>query len=991
MRGKLCLLAGVCAAALSQPAFAQDAKPAAGAETTGIQEIIVTAQRQSQRLQDVPIAISAFNANALEKQQIKTTSDLQLSLPNVTFTKTNFTTSSFTIRGIGSLCVGESCEPSTAIHLNDAPLSPSTRLFEGEFYDLGQIEVLRGPQGTLFGRNATGGVVNFRTAPPVLGKLQASADVEYGNYNAMKIKGMINVPIGKDLAVRASGYYLKRDGYTTNLYDGSKIDNRDNYGIRGSLRWQPSSRTTFDLVGQYFHEKDSRMRVQKQECQTDPTGVLGCLPGQLGSGVTNGNALLTSILNSRQLYAIQGLPTALAFGNLYGPNPADPYGSANNVYKTAINPTDPRQVYTGFNPRYYAIDTIIQGSLRQEIGDQYDLHVTANYEYTNVDSMQDYNNQVENRAFIQPALNALYGIANNLAGIPNPTGAYLAGVLSPAAKALIPDGPGGKLCQSMPTSTGTGLFGGSGICSTVPLQFDRSDEVSSTWSAEAIFTSKYSGPFNFLIGGIYSHYKVHYNDYFVNGFGFDYFSGVVGSLASGAPAFLASPYYDNNTNYYRLQSYGIFGEAYYKFSDKVKATIGLRYNDDKKLVNAHTLTLNVPVAIGTPDASGTLAAAVPYLQQNNHGRALTGRAVLDWEITPNNLLYASYSRGYKAGGFNPPVSAALAGFPVPTTFRPELVNAFEIGSKNSFGNGQLQLNLTGFYYNYKDLQLSSIIARTSVDQNISAHVYGVEAEAVLRPTRQFTVNISASYLHTEVSGDQFFSNPRDFGGGRADAVIIKDLLTSANCAVVPNTPGNAALANGFVNAVNQGINAATIAKNAETGGVAPGDLLQGTTAFPAGGGIASTGAYSICAALAANAGPPTNPNGVSVLTSGVPVNLRGHQLPGAPNYKVTIGAQYDIAIDRMMLTPRIDLHYTGESTGSVFNGPVNAVPSYIQLNAQVQLDGPDHKWYLRAFVENLTNNNAITGEYVTDQSSGLFTNIFTLDPRRYGVAAGFKF
>jgi len=266
MRGRICLMAGVCAAAISQPVSAQTAAPPATAATTsGIQEIIVTAQRQSQRLQDVPIAVSAFSAQTLERQQIKTTSDLQLSLPNVTFTKTNFTTSSFTIRGIGNLCVGESCDPSTAIALNDSPLSESTRLFEGEFYDLAQIEVLRGPQGTLFGRNATGGVVDIHTAPPVLGKYQASADVEYGNYNSIKVKGMINVPIGQNLAVRAAGYYLKRDGYTTNLYDGSKIDGRNEYGLRGSLRWVPTSRTTFDLVGQFFHEKDSRMRVQKQE------------------------------------------------------------------------------------------------------------------------------------------------------------------------------------------------------------------------------------------------------------------------------------------------------------------------------------------------------------------------------------------------------------------------------------------------------------------------------------------------------------------------------------------------------------------------------------------------------------------------------------------------------------------------------------------------------------------------------------------------------
>ena len=101
MRGKLTLLAGVCASAFAVPAYAQDAE-----DDTASTEIIVTAQRNNQRLQDVPIAVSAFNTEALEKQQIKNTSDLQLSLPNVTFTKTNFTGSSFTIRGIGDLCVG---------------------------------------------------------------------------------------------------------------------------------------------------------------------------------------------------------------------------------------------------------------------------------------------------------------------------------------------------------------------------------------------------------------------------------------------------------------------------------------------------------------------------------------------------------------------------------------------------------------------------------------------------------------------------------------------------------------------------------------------------------------------------------------------------------------------------------------------------------------------------------------------------------------------
>ena len=93
----------------------------------------------------------------------------------------------------------------------------------------------------------------------------------------------------------------------------------------------------------------------------------------------------------------------------------------------------------------------------------------------------------------------------------------------------------------------------------------------------------------------------------------------------------------------------------------------------------------------------------------------------------------------------------------------------------------------------------------------------------------------------------------------------------------------------------------------------------------------------------------------------------------------------------MTLTPRVDFVYTGKSYGNIFNGAVNEIPSYTQVNAQLQLDGGERKWFARVWVQNLFDNDSITGLYVTDQSSGLFTNIFTLEPRRFGVTAGIKF
>lgn len=996
MRGKLTLLLGVCASAIAIPAYAQ------GTDANDDENvIIVTAQRSNERLQDVPIAVSAFNSEALEKQQIKNTSDLQLTLPNVTFTKSNFTGSSFTIRGIGDLCVGVACDSATAIHMNDAPLF-GTRLFEGEFYDLAQIEVLRGPQGTLFGRNATSGVINFRSARPDLSGMAANFEGEYGNFNGMKFKGMVNVPVGDTLGVRLAGYYLNRDGYTTNLFDNSKIDNRDMWGARASLRFEPNSGTTIDLMAQYFHEKDNRMRIQKQMCQRDPTGVMGCLAGDRKYEVTNANSTLGTIFGSQEFFRIRGLPAGLgggpdiSLGSLYGPD----------AYAGVVNPADPRVVNTDFTPTYFSEEWIVQGSLQQDLGSGLSLKVSGNWQSVKVDSQQDYNNSVQNRSQMATGLNTL------AAGAAGAFGPALTPYLAPIARALIPNGASNLLCTSLSEPTLTGVFGGKRTCAMTPLDFDRSVQEQTSWTGEAILSSDWDGPFNFLVGGIYGKLALTENSYYVNAFGLDYAAGILGAFGAygaGIPAgttsyALASSFYRNHSDDLQVKTYGLFGEAYYKFNDQIKLTLGLRYNNDEKDVRARTslFTDSVGGSVLLPTGSTSITQALGYSNldydagkagaqefaiRNAKFDAWTGRAVLDYQITPDNLLYVSYSRGYKSGGINPPLSPI---FSVPESFGPETVNAFEIGSKNQFGS--LTLNLTGFYYKYKQLQLSRIVARTSVNDNVDANIYGLEAEAIFRPTRELAVNIGASYLHTEVSTDKFTSNPRDFGAGRADAVIIKDITNAANCAVGSNS-GNAAGVNTFVNGVNSLINAGVVP------GVRGGAGLRGTSPFPADGGLKSTGAYSICAVLTAAASgafaaaglDPATLGGVTVYSAGIPVNIKGNKLPGAPDYKFSAGAQYTIPMGDMGLTPRADFVYTGKSFGNIFNGHVNEISSYTQVNAQLQLDGPDKKWFARVWVQNLFDKDAITGLYVTDQSSGNYTNIFTLEPRRFGLTAGVKF
>ena len=517
----------------------------------------------------------------------------------------------------------------------------------------------------------------------------------------------------------------------------------------------------------------------------------------------------------------------------------------------------------------------------------------------------------------------------------------------------------------------------------MPLAFDRSNQEQNAWSAEAILSSDFDGPFNFLVGGIYAETEIIDNSYYVNSFGLDYAAGVLGTfsaLANGLPpSYLATSMYRNNSLNYQLESYGIFGEVYFDITDSLQFTGGLRYNNDSKTVTARTTfadflnpfsndgaPFDSPFA-GSFDGDAGIDGNQLVQTRDVSFDEITGRAVLDYRITPDNTVYASYSRGYKSGGINPPLAPVFA---VPESFGSETVDAFEIGSKNTFLNGGAQINLTGFYYKYKDLQLSRIIARTSVNDTIDANIWGLELETILAPSRNWLINMNVSYLNAKVAGDQFFSNPRDPGGGDPNAVIIKDISNGSLCAVT------GAGANTFVALVNSGLG------------------LQAPTAFPQDGNIASTGAFGICDVLAAQtANPAFAPLGpIEVLSPGVEVNLRGNTLPQAPNMKASAGVQYtaDFA-NGMTLVPRFDVAFTGEQYGNVFNGRVNRIEPFVQANAQIQLNNANEAWYVRGFVQNIFDANSITGLYLTDATSGNFTNIFTLEPRRYGVAVGVTF
>jgi iron complex outermembrane recepter protein len=1005
-RTALFITTSMAALALQTVAASAQTQPGQGQGGEELETIIITAQRQAESLQTVPIAVSAFSAEQLEKSGLTGVDNLQFALPNITFTKTNFTGASFQIRGIGNLAVGATVEESTSVHVNDIPIG-GARIFETEFFDVERVEVLRGPQGTQFGRNATGGVFNLITKRPT-NEFTSEIELEYGNFNALKLKGALNAPISDNLAVRIAALYVNRDGYTKNLFTGNRIDGRDSISVRGSVRWNIGDSTTLDLMGSHFRENSNRSRIQKQLCQRDVTGIYGCLPNELRFETTNANSTFPVLLTSPQFLQIalapagaSALAPALAASNIAGPD----------AFFGVVNPADYRTVRIDTEPTYRSGETIAQLSLKHDF-EQFSVRLNAGYTENDVDSTTDYYLAVANPFTVPLA-------------IQNPA---LAGPLAPVmtnirARLFQGNNVGVSSFVGGPNNL-TGFIGGNvANYSATGTEYDRSFSRNKQHSIEGIVSSQLDGRFNFLVGAIYGKFKAGPVDYYVGSSSLDYAAALLGGLQGGQA--LASPFFNSENNDFTLKTVAGFGEVYFNVTDELKLTAGLRYTNDKKSVRDRQTLLSIPIPYGTTALAPLLAAGSggydadlsrPGLNAYREARAefnkLTGRFVIDWKpvlsFTDETLVYASYSRGSKPGGFNPPFDPAL--FPSATpSFGPETINAFEIGTKNRFAGGRAQLNLSAFYYDYKQLQLSRIIQRTSFNDNADAEIWGVEAELQVRPATGLLLSGSISYLDTKLKNKAVL-DPSNPTAGRSDVLLIKDLQTGANCVAVPaaggvaigtqlSTVGSTLTAIGTNPALTPLVGAATQAQLAQAGG-ATSAAAAGSVAIP---GMNHRGAFGLCAALrgaqAAVANPALAPLLASLpagvrfsVTDGIETDITGSELPNSPKWKLSGAMDYTYGFENdWTLNGRVDISYQSNFYGRIFNLASDRLPGFTLVNARLTAASPDGRFSGSVWVQNLTDKTAVTGLYVTDQSTGLFRNVFTTEPRRFGVTLGAKF
>lgn len=250
---KALLLATTVIAGLAVPGtvFAQDTAADQAAETQpneGLAEIVVTAQRRVESLQKAAVAVSAVTGDDLIKSGITETANLGRLVPSLVVQPTGGTTSFF-LRGVGTNSQNSFAENAIAFNFNGVyvgrPTAPA-----GVFYDLERVEVVKGPQGTLYGRNATGGAINVIPKKPKLGAFGAEGMAEYGNYDSKKAALALNVPIGDIMALRVAGQIVDRDGYISDGYDDDKGE-----AVRASLLIQPSDMWSMTLVADYYNQR----------------------------------------------------------------------------------------------------------------------------------------------------------------------------------------------------------------------------------------------------------------------------------------------------------------------------------------------------------------------------------------------------------------------------------------------------------------------------------------------------------------------------------------------------------------------------------------------------------------------------------------------------------------------------------------------------------------------------------------------------------------
>lgn len=634
-----------------------------------LEEVVVTAQRRAENLQRAAIAVSVVSGDELRAAGITRPTELTAIVPSLQVTSAAGPYSLFYLRGVGNFNANAFSDSAVAFNFDGVYLGrPSSTV--GFFYDLERLEVVKGPQGTLYGRNATGGAINVISRKPELGSWSGDASVEIGDYGALRLDAALNLPLGQKAAIRIAGLSVKRDGY---MNDGT--DDQDDRGGRISLLAQPSDSLKISAVVDYFEQGGKGPGSTPLLAPAGvPAPTILNIDDRIGYFSPQGQAFYTSQF-------------AASLGRTFYPFPA------------------------GYGPfqdnRWWGLSSTIEW---------------------------------------QTSLGML--------------------TLAPAYRE-------GQLDY---------------LGYTPGFQVRQAEE-SNQKSMEVRFATSEDRPLRAIVGGFY--YKESTTDPFAA-----YVSNWNGQ-------------YDNNLNL-GTESQALFGRLTYAATADVRLNVGFRQTSEDKSFSGQRLSYTricqaapggcaaappLPFGAVPPPqrVTGLVSFVPPVLQvlgtinqseQRKFDKS-TWRAGIDWDITPQNFVYASFETGFKAGGFF--ISPASG------VFQPETIQAFTLGSKNRFLDDRLQVNLELFNWRYKDQQISHLIniagVPTFATENVGRATFrGFELETKLAATNHATLTADLQYLDAKYNA--FVFRQANTGGATS--------LTAFNGTGCPTTSFDPATNNSFV-------------------------------------------------------------------------------------------------------------------------------------------------------------------------------------------------
>jgi iron complex outermembrane recepter protein len=847
------------------PALAQQA-PAADDEA-GIADIIVTAQRREENLQDVPISVSAYGADAIKEKGLTDISRLEGLVPGFTFARSGVDARP-AIRGVRTESVDVNADTTIGFFIDGIYQSRASQATLG-FVDLERVEVQRGPQGTLYGRNTFGGNISISTAQPDLTGYSGGGDLTIGKNNQVRLTGFVNVPLTDKLGLRVAGAYEKSNGYVKNINPlGGNLFDEDSRYLRAALLAKPTDNLTIALKFDYSKRGGN-------------------------GGSAFGYKLVGSyfdVPSNQQLFNATPIILNTRAGNRDG------------IIDPPLTIDAGVPIFAAGNP--YRIDNDFRGSLALK-----NYSGTSNIAYD----------------FGPVTLKSITGVTDF------------------------------KTTRTQDTD-----FSGNQI--GADYQFTSAK----TLSQELQLVSNGKGPIEYVVGAFY--FKDRLNGTFIN----QQFPQIVRNVTPNITRVQAGGAYTELRA--RTESTAGYAQASYAITDQFKFTAGIRYTRDKKdfkFANANSvlpLVGNVPqttaVTFGTggiPDSAFgvkggttncTVSATVPILQNGfqclavNTGvltgatfntaifKKVTYRVGLDYQVSEDSLLYASASTGFSSGGFNGNQAAAALNR---TTFAPQKVTAFEVGSKNRFFDNRVQLNLSAFYNRYSNLQeqrqVPIGVTTASITENSGkARSYGAELEAIWKPVDALTLNASFAYLNAEYTKYDQVAAPF------ATSILVADAT-----ALAPTV-----------------VNGVTIAPIGQRRVFAVGyncGLIPGT------GGAGQPGAAFGC-------------------------NLKGNKIPHSPEYSGSVSAQYDIDLggDRK-LSPYAQVSFSGAFFGQPINSILDRQKAFAKLDLRLTLE-LNENFSIQGFVTNVTNKATAT-RFVYGGGGNLQASY--APPRLWGVRASAKF